>query len=162
MPHVDSARGRLACAAMALALAASCGSGTFTLGDPTVDAGHTCAQGSRNAAYDLVARVAADNPTSQAVAVRSIDAVMVVAAVHGQWLQAAGARYEAGGVGFSPQSVGANSRTTLTVTVPSACTNYVHQGTNDDYADYSVQLTVVTSAGTFHLTSQNRHRISAP
>jgi hypothetical protein len=32
----------------------------------------------------------------------------------------------------------------------------------DNYADYTVEVTVVTSAGSFKLTSQNPHRIVAP
>ncbi|HWO90415.1 MAG TPA: hypothetical protein VNP53_00460, partial [Methylomirabilota bacterium] len=118
--------------------------------------------GSAGARYDLHSKISADNSTSKSVDVRSIDAVMVVSAVHGQWQQPVGTRYDAGEVQFEPRSIGSNSKATLTATIPSACTNGQHQGTNDNYADYSVQLTVVTSAGTFHLTSQNKHRIVAP
>ena len=148
--------------AIGLLILAACGSTGFALTGATVDGTHTCAVGSANTRYDLQAKISADNSASKAVDVRSIDAVMVVSAVHGQWQQAVGARYDAGKVQFSPHSVGAGSKATLTATIPSACTNAAHPGTNDDYADYSIQLIVVTSAGTFHLTSQNKHRILAP
>jgi hypothetical protein len=153
---------RAAVIATALVILAACGSGGFALTSTTVDGTYTCAVGSANTRYELHARVSADNSTSKSVDVRSIDAVMVVAAIHGQWQQPVGTRYDAGDVQFSPRSVGAGSKATLTATIPSACTNGQHTGTNDDYADYSVQLTVVTSAGTFHLTSSNKHRIVAP
>jgi len=153
---------RAAVVAIGLVILAACGSTGFALTVATVDGTHTCAVGSANTRYDLHAKISADNSSSKTVDVRSIDAVMVVSAVHGQWQQAVGARYDAGDVHFSPRSVGASSKATLTATIPSACTNGQHQGTSDDYADYSIQLTVVTSAGTFHLTSQNKHRIVAP
>ena len=153
---------RAALVAIALVILTACGSTGFALTGATVDGTYTCAMGSANTTYDLQARISADNSTSKSVDVRSINAVLVVSAVHGQWQQAVGTRYDAGEVEFSPRSVGASSKATLTATIPSACTNGQHQGTNDNYADYSVQLAVVTSAGTFHLTSQNKHRIVAP
>ena len=153
---------RAALVAIGAVILTGCGSTGFALTGATVDTTYSCAVGSANTRYDLHARISADNTTSKSVDVRSIDAVMVVSAVHGQWQQAVGTKYDAGAVQFAPGTVGANSKATLTATIPSACTNGKHQGTNDDYADYSIQLTVVTSAGTFHLTSQNKHRIVAP
>lgn len=143
-------------------LAPACGSTGFALAAPTVDATYTCAQGSTNSPYNVQARLAADNSTSKSVGLTSIDAVMVVVAIHGQWQQPVGTKYDAGDVSFSPTSVGAGTKATVTVTIPSACTNFQHQGTSENYGDYTIQLTVVTTAGTFHLTSQNRHRIVAP
>ena len=141
---------------------AGCGGSGFTVGGLTVDGPYTCAPGSANTAYSVHATAPLDNSTSNKVQVKSVAAVMVVAAVHGKWQQAVGAKYDAGDVQFSPESVGAGSKATLTATISSACTNAAHKGTNDNYADYSVQLTIVTSAGTFHVTSQNKHRIIAP
>ena len=153
---------RAALVAIGLVIFTACGSTGFALTGATVDGTYTCAAGSANAKYDLHAKISADNSTSKSVDVRSIDAVLVVSAVHGQWQQAVGSKYDAGNVPFTPAFVGAGSKATLAATIPSACTNGQHQGTTDNYADYSVQLTVVTSAGTFHLTSQNKHRIVAP
>jgi hypothetical protein len=153
---------RTAMASMVLVLLAACGSSSFSITDAKVDGSYTCAVGSANTPYDLHAQISADNPTSKSVDVRSIHAVMVVAAIHGQWEQPVGTKYDAGDVQFSPRSVGANAKATLTATIASACTNGQHQGTTSNYADYLVQLTVVTSAGTFHLTSSNKHRIVAP
>jgi hypothetical protein len=153
---------RSSLAAMGILILAGCGGGGFSFGGTTVDATHICAVGSSNSAYDLQAKIAADNSTSKAVDVTSIDAVLVVASIHGQWQQAVGSKYDAGDVQFSPRSIGANAKATVTATIPSACSNGQHQGTSDNYADYSVQLTVKTSDGTFHLTSSNKHRIVAP
>lgn len=152
----------IALASLGLALLAACGSSSFSLSGATVDGTYTCAVGSANTPYDLGVKISADNPTSKSVDVTSIHAVMVVSSIHGSWLQPVGTKYDAGDIEFSPRSVGAGAKATLIGTIPSGCTNGKHQGTTDNYADYSVQLTVVTSAGTFHLTSSNKHRIVAP
>ena len=162
LPYLVIGMPRSAAAAGALVLLAACGPAAFALTGATVDGSYTCAVGSNNSSYIFSVRISADNSTSKSVDVDAIDAVMVVTAVHGQWQQAVGTRYDAGEVQFSPRSVGAGSKATVIATIVSACTNGRHQGTNDNYADYSVQLTVMTSAGTFHLTSSNRHRIVAP
>lgn len=139
----------------------ACG-GSFSVPSASVDPAHTCPAGAANSSYEFHARVSMDNPTSGKVDVKSVNAVLVLAAVHGQWLQAVGTKYDAGSVRFAPASVAGNSKETIDVAIPSACSDPKHTGTNDNYADYSVQLTVVTSAGTFHVTSSNKHRISAP
>ena len=141
---------------------AGCGSSGFSVGSLTVDGPYTCAPGSSNTPYSVHATVPLDNSTSSKVQVKSVAAVMVVADVHGQWLQAVGTKYDAGDTQFSPSSINAGSKSTLTAAVPSTCSNPQHKGTNDNYADYSVQLTIVTSAGTFHVSSTNKHRIIAP
>ena len=142
-------------------LLAACGSSAFSIASPSVDASYTCPAGASNAPYDLHATADADNPTSQSVDVRSVSAVMVLAAVHGDWQQKVGFQYDAGQVQFSPKTIGASSKTKLLVTIPSACTNGPHPTATSDYGDYTVKLTVATSAGTFKLTSTNKHRIEA-
>lgn len=152
---------RATCVAVLAAGAVACGSSAFSIGSPSVDASYTCPAGSNNAPYDLHATADADNPTAQNVEVRSVSAVMVLAAVHGAWQQKVGSEYDAGPVQFSPKTIGANSKTKLEATIPSACTNGPHPADTADYGDYSVTLTVMTSAGTFKLTSTNKHRIQA-
>jgi len=152
---------RATCVALLAAGALACGSSAFSIGSPSVDASHTCPTGASNAPYDLHATADVDNPTSQTVDVRSVSAVLVVAAVHGVWQQKVGSEYDAGQVQFSPKTIGASSRAKLLVTIPSACTNGPHPAATADYGDYTVMLTVTTSAGTFKLTSTNKHRIQA-
>ena len=146
----------------ALAAVGACGSSPFSLANPSVDATYTCPAGAANAPYDLHATANANNPTSQSVEVRSVSAVMVVSAIHGAWQQKVGSQYDAGPAQFSPKTIAAGAKATVQATIPSACSNGKHQGTTDNYADYSIRLTVVTSAGTFKVTSTNTHRILAP
>ena len=153
--------GAACCLLLAGGLAA-CGSGNVTLGNASVDAAHSCTAGSITTAYDIHATVDADNKTSQALDIRSAQVVMVVADIHGVWKEAVGSSYDAGQVPFTPRTVGAGTRATLKLTIPSACSNGAHKLPDDYYGDYSVRITLVTSAGTFKLTSQNVHRILAP
>jgi hypothetical protein len=145
-------------------LANGCGFGPgadFTLSNLTVESNHACQAGASNAPYDLHATVNSHNGRSSAVSIKTVAAVMTLAGVHGGWLQKVGYRYDAGNVAFAPGRLGAGSDTKLNVTVPSACTNPSMSGGPQNYGDYSLALTVTTSAGTFKLESRNRHRILA-
>lgn len=133
----------------------------FTLTNATVDASHACSSGASNSPYDLHATIDSHNGTSSSISIKTVSAVMTLAAVHGGWLQQVGYRYDAGSVVFAPDQVGAGSSATLKVTVPSACTNHSKTGGPLSYGDYSVALTVGTSAGTFKIESRNRHRLIA-
>ena len=125
------------------------------------DLNHACASAVNNAPYDLHVTVEMHNGKSSSVSIKGVSAVMTLSAVHGGWLQQVGYQYEAQNLAFTPDHVGAGSTATLTVTVPSACTNQSPNGGPVSYADYSVALTVITSAGTFKIGSKNKHRIIA-
>jgi hypothetical protein len=137
------------------------GSGSFNLSNASVDPRYVCPRGSNNTPYDIHASANAHNGTSVSVTVKTVTAVLTVASVHGSWLQQVGSRYEAGQVSFQPTGVGAGSDATLHVTIPSACTNNSGPSAAASYADYTVTLTVVSSAGTNRIETQNRHRITA-
>jgi hypothetical protein len=147
-----------------LLVVSSCGFGSkaqFTLSSATVDANHSCASGASNAPYDIRATVDGHNSTSSAVSIKTIAAVMTLAAVHGGWLQTVGYKYVTTNLVFAPNSVGAGSTATLNVTIPSACTNLSKSPGSVSYGDYSVTFMATTSAGTFTIESRNRHRIIA-
>lgn len=154
---------RLWCLVAILLSVNGCGGtdAAFTLTNATVDASHACSSGASNSPYDLHATIDSHNGTSSSISIKTVSAVMTVAAVHGGWLQQVGYRYDAGSVVFAPDQVGAGSSATLKVTVPSACTNHSKSGGPLSYGDYSVALTVGTSAGTFKIESRNRHRLIA-
>jgi hypothetical protein len=149
--------------ALAIAvLACSCGgSSDFSLSNARADLDHACASAVNNAPYDLHVTVEMHNGRSSSVSITGVSAVMTLSAVHGGWLQEVGYQYEAQNLVFAPDRVGPGSSSTLRVTVPSACTNQSPNGGPVSYADYSVALTVITSAGTFRIESKNKHRIIA-
>jgi hypothetical protein len=136
-------------------------SAEFTLSNAAVDSSHACASAASNASYEIHATVDGHNAKSSTVSIKTVSAVMTLSAVHGGWLEKVGYRYEAGNVAFAPDSIGAGSTTTLKLTIPSACTNHSTNGGPVSFGEYSVALTVATSAGTFKIDTRNRHRIIA-
>jgi hypothetical protein len=145
-----------------LVVLAACSIGapsTFAVNGASVDSAYTCPFGSDNAPYAVHGIIEVRNGTSAAVSIKSVSAVMTLAAVHGSWLEPAGSRYEAAEVNFTPTTVSAGSSTSLRVTIPSSCTNGKAPGTGTSYGEYSVALTITTSTGTYRVVSGNRHRI---
>ncbi len=101
------------------------------------------------------------NGTSSTVAIKSVAARMTLTATKGTWLQKVGDRYEAAAVKFTPEAVPAASSSSLQVAIPSACTSGKSAKVDSSYGDYSVELTVVASSGTYKIASANHHRILA-
>jgi hypothetical protein len=153
----------LGAAGLLVLLVAGCGFGpsTFNLNNASVDTRFVCPRGSNNAPYNIHASTDAHNGTSSSVTIKTVTAVLTVASVHGSWLEQVGSRYDAGQVSFKPASVGAGSDATLNVIIPSACTNNSAATSGISYADYTVTLTVISSAGTNRIDAQNKHRITA-
>jgi hypothetical protein len=145
----------------AMSVIASCGFGpsTFTLNGASVDPTYQCPTGATNSPYELHASIDIRNGTSNTVSIKSVAAVMTLVAVKGTWLEQLGDRYTASNVTFTPSSVGAGANGTMHVTIPSACTNGKTPTSGSGYGEYSVGLTVTTSAGTYTIQSGNRHRI---
>ena len=131
---------------------------TFSLSNASVDASHTCAVGAINVSYDLNGAIDVHNGTANAVTIRSVDATLTLAAVKGGWLQKVGDAYDAGSATFTASSVGAGANTALALTVRSWCTGRA-TGSPVAWGDYAVTFTMATSAGTFKVTSRDRHRI---
>jgi hypothetical protein len=144
-----------------VSMAASCGFGpsTFTLNSATVDSSYQCPTGASNSPYELHATIQVTNGTSNTVTIKSVAAVMTLVAVKGTWLEHLGDKYTASNVTFTPSSIGNGSSGTLHVTIQSACTNGKTPTGGSSYGEYSVVLTVTTSAGTFTIQGGNRHRI---
>ncbi len=151
-------------AALVLLLIAACSSSqptTFTVVSAAVDPTYYCPGGANNAAYDLLATVDVRNGTSKAVTIDSATAQMTLASVKGSWLEKVGDRYNADGVKVTPTSVAAGGHSTLTVTIPSACTSGRYGTGTSSSADYSVTVHLSTSAGNFTITAANQHEIVA-
>jgi len=149
------------CVIAIVLVATGCGGSTapFTLSNAMVDPNHPCASGSSNAAYDIHATVTGRNTTTAAVSISAVSAVMTLVAVHGGWLEPVGSTYTPDKIVVTPDRVGAGASATLSLTLPSACTNLAKSPGSGSYGDYSVTFRFVTSAGTFSVTSRNRHRI---
>jgi len=155
---------RLAPLVLIAGIVTSCAFGapsTFTLESASVDQSYVCPTAASDLSYAFHATIDVRNGTSSTVQIKSVAAIMTLAAVKGGWLEHVGDKYQAAGVTFSPSSVGAGSTATLKVTIPSTCTNGKAPTSGASYGEYSVTLTVATSSGTHTIASRNRHRIVA-
>lgn len=143
---------------LALVACSSQAASTFSVSNSSVDASHTCPVGASNAHYDIHGTLDAHDGTSKDVTITSVDATMTLAAVDGGWLQKVGDKYLAHDVTFTPSTIAAGKSSTVSVTIPSACTG---RAANAPVAsgDYAVSFTLTTSAGTFKVDSKNKHRI---
>jgi hypothetical protein len=147
-----------------IAIAGACSSGapsTFTLNRASVDESFVCPTSANDLAYTIHATLGVHNGTSSNVTIRSVAVVMTLASVKGGWLEHVGDKYDAGGVTVSPDTVSAGSDASLSVKIPSTCTNGKLPNAGSSYGEYSIAFTVVTSSGTHTVLSQNRHRIVA-
>jgi hypothetical protein len=147
-----------------IGIAGACSIGapsTFTLDSASVDESFVCPTSANNLSYTIHAMLGAHNGTSSSVTIKSVAVVMTLAAVKGGWLEHVGDKYDAGGVTVSPETVNAGSDASLSLKIPSACTNGKLPNAGASYGEYAVAFTVVTSSGTHVILSQNRHRIVA-
>jgi hypothetical protein len=159
---VISVRPRYIARAACLFLLAGCSFGStssFVVSDASVDQGYTCPVSAKDLQYDFHGTINAHNGTAQTVKITAVTAIMTLAAVNGGWLQKVGDKFDAGNVIYAPTSVGAGSNATLSVTIPSACTGRAAKSPVA-WGDYLVSFTMTTSAGSFKLDSQNKHRIA--
>jgi hypothetical protein len=158
---------RAACFGILILLAftaAGCSSGAppaFTLNSASVDSLYACPSTANNGPYNLHATIEVHNGTSGSVTIEAVSAEMTLAATKGSWLQKVGDKYNAAALKFSPQRVGPGSSSSLQVAIPSACTSGKTAKVDSSYGDYSVELWVIASSGTYRVSSQNRHRILA-
>jgi len=156
--------GKAAVMLLVLAGMAACSGSTpagVTQKTASVDPSYTCPAGATDAPYILHGVLALSNGSSSTVTIKSVTAVMTVAAIKGPWLERVGDKYEAPGVTASPTTVAAGGSALIQVTIPSSCTRGKTTGSESSYGDYSVGFTVTTSSGAFRIDSGNRHRIVA-
>jgi len=128
------------------------------MGNASVDQRYTCPVGAKDLQYEFHGTIEAHNTTSKTVTISAVTATMTLAAVKGGWLQKVGDKFDAGNVTYTPTSVGPGSSQTIDVAIPSACTGRA-AGSPAAWGDYAVTFAITSSAGSFKLDSQNRHRI---
>jgi hypothetical protein len=147
-----------------LAIAAcgqSSGTGRFTVGNARVDPTFTCPNPADNFAYDVHGTLDVDNSTGNTITIDSMSATTTTVAIHGSWLGRVGEANDEPDLSYSPFSVGPGSKATVSFAIPFECTDTRHTGVADTYGEFSIHITVVTSAGLFELDA-NKHRLITP
>lgn len=136
-----------------------CLSGKVVLSNAHLDSKFSCPRGSSDFGYDTHGTVDLDNGTSGTVTIRSVSTTATVVAVHGDWNGSVGAKSGADNISFSPKTVAPGSKTTIKFVTPWQCSD--PSGNSQTYADFAVQVILVTSAGTYKINTNN-HRLLTP
>jgi hypothetical protein len=155
--------GSLAIACLAIAAVGACGpfcrSGKVALSNARVDSRYTCPKPSTDHPYDVHGSLDVDNGTGNTVTIKSVSEADELVDVHGGWnIGEVGTKSEDPVDSFSPKSVKSGDKSTIRFVIKFTCTdNGVVAG--DTYGDFTFKYTVATSAGTFTITSGNKHRL---
>jgi hypothetical protein len=121
----------------------------------------TCGEGSDEAPVSLVLLAdAANNRCGTPLTINGASVVLTIEIANGT-NNRPGQRFNIPSLAVSPTTVAAGSRATIRLDPRLVCTNAPGEG-GGAFNEFSAQLTVNTSAGTFTLQATNRHRVSFP
>lgn len=148
-------------AGLAIATIGACGpfclSGKVTLSNARVDASYKCPNPAKDLPYDLHGSVDVDNSTRNTLTIKSMSEASVLVDVHGAWnIGSVGQKYDQTLANFSPKSIKSGDKSTVKFIVKFNCTS--SGPTESTYGDFDLKFTMVSSAGTYTITS-NKHRL---
>ena len=108
----------------------------------------TCPPNTTDYKYDIKGTLDADNQTGKKITVKSMATAAVVSKLAGNWGISVGQKSGAENIDFSPKSIDSGSKATFKFTTPWNCTNN-GGNTTETYADFKLQLVIVTDNGTY-------------
>jgi hypothetical protein len=152
----------LAIAGLAIAAVGACGpfclSGKVTLSNARVDPTFTCPNPATNLPYDVHGSVELDNATGNTLTVKSVSEADELVDVHGGWnIGEVGTKSEDPVDSFSPKSVKGGDKAAIKFIIKFICTD--NGVAADTYGDFTFKFTMVTSEGTYTISSANKHRL---
>ena len=126
-----------------------CGNGKLNLSHGSLNpTSFTCPPNTTDYKYDIKGTLDADNETGKKITVKSMATAAEVVKLAGSWGINVGDKSGAESIDFSPKSLDSGSKTTFKFTTPWNCSND-GQNTTETYADFKIQLLMVTDSGTF-------------
>jgi hypothetical protein len=126
-----------------------CGNGKLNLSHGNLNpASFTCPVGVTDYKYDIKGTLDADNETGKKITVKSMATAAEVVKLVGNWGIAVGDKSGAEKIDFSPKTLDSGSKTTFKFTTPWNCTDDGNN-TTETYADFKIQLVIVTDNGTY-------------
>jgi hypothetical protein len=136
-----------------------CGNGKLNLSNGKLNpTSFTCPSGAQDYGYDLTGSVDADNETNKTIIIKSMStSVTVVKLVGDNWSTQVGETSGADDLDFSPRTINSASKTTFKFSTPWTCSDS-GKNTVETYADFKVELVMVTSSGTYKANLPN-HRM---
>ena len=136
-----------------------CGNGTLSLSNPHINPTlYSCPGNANNFEYPMDITVDAANQSSNTT-IRNAATETTVTNLSGKWSIKVGAKSGDPNLTFSPRSIGAGSKTTLTLTAIWFCTSASPGPTT--YADYGIVLTLTTSNGNYSINLPT-YRVKMP
>jgi hypothetical protein len=134
-----------------------CGNGKLNLSNPNITpTSFTCPVAANSYQYDMNGTVEADNQSGNSITIKSAATDAVVTKLNGTWGIAVGTRSGDQNVNVNPKSIGSGSKATIRFKTIWSCTNTAAKP--NTYADFSLVLTLVTSAGNYKITLPS-HRL---
>jgi hypothetical protein len=125
-----------------------CGNGKLNLTNPQIDpTSFTCPVAADGYQYAMNGTVDADNQSSRNITIQSAATDATVTKLNGNWGIAVGAKSGDQNVSITPSSIGSGSKARITFRTVWSCTNTATQP--NTYADFSLVLTMSTSAGNY-------------
>jgi len=119
----------------------------------------TCPLGSHDYQYAINGSVDADNQTSKTITIKSVGTAATIVKLAGDnWSAKVGDESGADDIDFKPDRISAGSKVTLKFTTPFDCSD-AGNNTAETYADFKLQLVMVTSSGTYKVNLPN-HRMN--
>jgi hypothetical protein len=136
-----------------------CGNGKLNFSNSKLNpTSFTCPSGSQDYQYSINGSVDADNQTSKTITIKTVGTTATIVKLAGDnWSAKVGDTSGADDIDFKPKSISSGSKVTLKFTTPWDCTDS-GGNTVETYADFKLQLVMVTSSGTYKVDLPN-HRM---
>ena len=136
-----------------------CGNGKLNFSNPKLSpTSFTCPSGSQDYQYSINGSVDADNQTTKTITIKSVGTAATIVKLAGNnWNARVGDQSGADDIDFKPDKINAGSKVTLKFTTPWDCSD-AGNNTVETYAEFKLQLVMVTSNGTYKVDLPN-HRM---
>ena len=126
-----------------------CGNGKLNLSHATLNpSSFTCPLNVTDYKYEIKGTLDADNQTGKKITVKSMATEAEVTRLAGNWGMDVGDKSGGENIDYSPKTIDSGARTTFRFTTPWNCTDN-GGNTTETYADFKVQLVIVTDNGTY-------------
>lgn len=136
-----------------------CGNGKLNFSNPKLNpTSFTCPLGSQDYQYSINGAVDIDNETSKTINIKTVGTTATIVKLAGEnWSAKVGDQSGADDIDFKPATIKPGSKVTLKFTTPWDCSDSGNN-TVETYADFKLQLVMVTSNGTYKVDLPN-HRM---
>jgi hypothetical protein len=136
-----------------------CGNGKLNFSNARLNpASFTCPSGSQDYQYSINGSVDADNQTGKKITIKTVATKATIVKLAGDnWSAKVGDESGADDIDFKPGAIDSGSKVTVKFTTPWDCSD-AGNNTIETYADFKLQLVMVTNNGSYTVDLPN-HRM---